>query len=157
MDSDNLVSINTHAHEKFLDGEVIKVTEKVQSQNGEQEVSHTIVNGYYEFTWGHVVEQIAGNFYIWGFRFSTLTNKSDGELYEIYQKIFNYLQGRHPKHSSAHAILVAGLHDWCIYPGSGKDAIIVATPFQTEYRSRLWVHSQILSEEVPEIISRFLR
>lgn len=157
MDSDNLVSINAQANKSFLDGDVVKVTEKVQSQNGDEEVSHSVVNGHYSFTWGQVVEQIAGNFYIWGFRFSALTNKSDGELYEIYKKIFKHLHKRHPQHSSEHAILVAGIHDWCIYPGNGKDAIIIAAPFQAEYTSRIWVNGKILTEEIPDIITRFIQ
>jgi len=154
MDSDNLVSINTNANQKFLDGKLTKVAEKKQSQNGKDtEIINTVMNGVYDFSWGTVSEQIAGNFYIWGFSFSSLTNKSHGEIQESYQKIFQYLQDKHPKHSSEHPVLVAGLHDWCIYPGHGKDAIIVATPFQKEYTSRIWVHGHLLSDDIPHILS----
>lgn len=153
MDSDNIDSINLKANQKFLDGEVIKSTKKSKSQNGDAGIVDSMVNGSYEFTWGHIIEQIAGNFFIWGVRISALANMPDGETRDLYQNIFRFLQERHPKHTSENAILVAGLHDWCIYPGHGEDAIIIAAPFQVEYKSRIWVHGSVLSEDIPEIIS----
>lgn len=156
MDPDNLVSINLNSNQKFLDGEVIRASAQAKSQNGNKSIVESVVNGHYDFSWGKIIEQLAGNFFIWGFRFSTLTNKSDGELYEIYQKIFKHLHKQFPDHSSEHAILVAGLHDWCVYPGHGEDAIIIATPFQAEYKSRIWVHSKVLLEEVPELLSTII-
>lgn len=153
MDSDNIDSINLKANQKFLDGEVIKSAKQSKSQNGDAGIVESMVNGSYEFTWGHIIEQLAGNFFIWGIRITALADKSDGKTQNLYQDIFRFLQKKHPKHTSEHAILVAGLHDWCIYPGHGQDAIIIAAPFQVEYNSRIWVHATVLSEDIPEIIS----
>lgn len=145
--------IDLKAYQKFLDGEVEKQLSKSKINNGSSIVDATVV-GSYLFSWGKIVEQLSGTFFIWKFQISALANKTDGEKIKLQQQIFSYLQAKYPDHSSEYAILVASLHDRCIFLGVKEDAFIIASPMQHEYRSRIWVHLHILNEDIQKIINR---
>ena len=147
--------IDLTAYQKFLDGEVEKQLSNSKLNNGHSIVNAAIV-GTYSFSWGKIVEQLSGSFFIWKFQFSALANKSDGEIFTIQQQIFDYLQQKHPDCSSEHAILVASLHDRCIFLGIKEDAFLIASPMQHEYKNRIWVHMHILNKAVPDIISNII-
>ncbi|WP_330109791.1 hypothetical protein [Methylophaga thalassica] len=148
----NTTPIDLNAYKRFLDGEVEKHASDTKINNGTSIVNAVNV-GSYSFSWGKIVEQLSGEFFIWKFQISTLARKSDGERIYYQQQIFNYLQSKHPEHSSEHAILVAGLHDKCIFLGIKDDAFIIASPMQHEYKNRIWVHMHILKKDIPEILS----
>lgn len=149
----NATPIDLNAYQKFLDGEVEQQLLDTKINNGTSIVDAVNI-GEYSFSWGKIVEQLSGTFFIWKFQISALANNSDGEKIYIQQQIFNYLQSKHPDHSSEHAILVASLHDKCIFFGIREDAFIIASPMQHEYKNRIWVHMHILNEDIPEIITR---
>ena len=144
--------IDLNTYQKFLDGEIEKEVSDTKINNGTSIVDAVNI-GAYCFTWGRIVEQLSGSFFIWKFQISTLAKKTDGEKIKIQQQIFNYLQAKYPENSSEHAILVASLHDRCIFLGIKEDAFIIASPMQYEYKNRIWVHSHILNEDMSEILS----
>tara|TARA_R110000787_G_scaffold285955_1_gene402875 strand:+ start:5975 stop:6451 length:477 start_codon:yes stop_codon:yes gene_type:complete len=145
--------IDLNAYQRFLDGEVEQQLSDTKINNGTSIVDAANV-GAYSFSWGRIVEQLSGSFYVWKFQISALAKKSDGEKIYLQQQIFNYLQSKYPDFSSEHAILVASLHDKCIFLGIKEDSFIIASPMQHHYKNRIWVHMHILSEDIPEIINR---
>ena len=74
----NTTPIDLNAYKRFLDGEVEKHASDTKINNGTSIVNAVNV-GSYSFSWGKIVEQLSGEFFIWKFQLSTLAKRTDGE------------------------------------------------------------------------------
>lgn len=152
MTSITVTSIDFKATTNFLAGVIDSQLSNTKINNGVSVVEAAVL-GSYDFSWGKIIEQLSGRFFVWKFQLSALANKPDGEKHLLQQKIFNYLQKKYPDYSSEYAILVAGLHDHCIFPGIKDDAFIVATPYSKNTKARLWISENLIKMDILKIIT----
>lgn len=149
------ISIDKQYKEDFLEGRVTPTNRGVSTDKDSLNRSLILEQtGKYFFTWGEIVERVAGSFILWDIHLSSLAKQDYGEieLFEIQSRAIIELRALYPQYAEKQTILAAGLHDsWCVYPGSDESLFTVAASLTCNKEAREWVYSNLIEAFLPNI------